>query len=287
MASTISLFYDERDAQYHENRGSRILYWLDDLGAKPLQEARPTDHGFLFTGARPIDDYGNLVHDFPFLRDRPEERLPLLQLDSVLDALSAASVNVPTPRTWRLPLDTPLPDDLVFPLFVRTAQTSWKAGGRIARVTSVKELEAEAAELRRAFGWDALTLARVWHDFAEAGQGVYGPVPQEVRVWIVDQIPVAWSFHYIQVIKNPRGFPPNPSDLKILAELGKEVGRAFRSRLVVADFARQKNGEWIFIEAGPGSCAGTAHEAVFKAVASRLCGIQVPLRSDSVGGSLE
>jgi hypothetical protein len=148
-------------------------------------------------------------------------------------------------------------------------------------------LETEAAELRRAFGWDALILARAWHDFAEAGTGVYGPIPQEVRVWIVDQMAVAWSFHYGQVVKDPRGFPPNPADLQTLADLAREVGRTFRSRLIAADFARQKNGNWLFIEAGPGSCAGTSHEGVFKAVASRLCGKQRPFRSDSLGGILE
>ena len=281
------MFYDERDDKYHENRGSKILYWLDDLGAKPLSECRHTEHGFLFTGARPSEDYKKLVHDFPNLRDRPEERLPLLQLDSVLDALAVARVTVPTPRTWRLPVDKPLPDDLIFPLFVRTAQSSWKSGGRISRVKSASELETEAAELRRAFGWDALILARAWHDFAEAGQGVYGPIPQEVRVWIVDEVPSAWSFHYGQVVKDPRGFPPNPADLQTLADLAREVGRTFRSRLIAADFARQKNGNWLFIEAGPGSCAGTSHEGVFKAVASRLCGKQRPFRSDSLGGILE
>src|SRR5947208_2275032 len=202
------LFYDERDDKYHETRGSQILYWLDDLGAKPLAEARPNDHGFLFAGGRPIADYQRLVDRLPLLRDRPDEREPLLRLDSVLHALSAASVRVPTPRTWRLRVDEPLPADLTFPLFVRTALSSWKVGGRISRVRSAAELESEAAELRRALGWNALILARAWHEFAEAGRSVYGPVPQEVRVWIVDQVPFAWSFHYLNVVKNPRGFPP-------------------------------------------------------------------------------
>src|SRR5262249_21680174 len=159
------------------------------------------------------------------------------------------------------------PEDLTFPLFVRTALSSWKAGGRISRVRSPTELESEARELRRALGWDALILARAWHEFAEAGQSVYGPVPQEVRVWIVDQVPFAWSFHYLNVVSAPRGFPPSGSDLRLVEGLAREVARAFRSRLVAADFAREKSGEWTFIEAGPGSCAGTAHEAVFKAVA--------------------
>ena len=89
------LFYDERDDKSHEERGSQILYWLDDLGAKPLSEARPDDSGFLFAGARPMQDYRHLVSSLPEIRDRPGEREPLLQLDSVLDAMSAASVAVP------------------------------------------------------------------------------------------------------------------------------------------------------------------------------------------------
>lgn len=280
----MELFYDDRDDKFHQARGSRILFWLDDLGAKPLSEARADDEGFLFAGARPMADYRGLVARTLLVGDRPEEREPLMTLDSVLDALSAASVQVPTPKTWRLKVDEPWPEDLTFPLFLRTALSSWKVGGRISRVRSPAELESEAAELRRAFGWDALILARAWHDLAEAGQSVYGPVAQEVRVWIVDQIPFAWSFHYLNVVREPIGFPPSGDDLRVLAEMAGEVGRAFRSRLVAADFARQKNGEWIFIEAGPGSCAGTAHESVFKAVASRLRGEDLPTRSDAVGG---
>jgi hypothetical protein len=41
-----------------------------------------------------------------------------------------------------------------------------------------------------------------------------------------------------------------------------------------------------FIEAGPGSCAGTDHEAVLKAVARRLKGLETALRGDAVGGLL-
>src|SRR5262249_16876596 len=150
-----------------------------------------------FAGARPIGDYQRLVSNRPLLGDRPEERAPLLRLDSVLDALASAGVDVPMPRTWRLSLDAPLPEDLTFPLFVRTAHRSWKLGGRVSRVRNRAELEAEAAELRRALGWDALVLAREWREFAQAGAGVYGPVPQEVRVWVVDGRPFAWSFHYL------------------------------------------------------------------------------------------
>jgi hypothetical protein len=283
----MQLFYDERDDKLHEARGSQILYWLDDLGGKPLTEARLDDEGFLFAGARPRADYRRLVAGKPLLRDRPDEREPLLTLDSVLDALSAVSVQVPTPKTWRLPLDAPLPEDLTFPLFVRTALSSWKVGGRISRVRSPAELESEAGELRRALGWDALILARAWHEFAEAGQSVYGPVAQEVRVWIVDQLPFAWSFHYLNVVREPRGFPPSGDDLHVVAGMARDVGRAFRSRLVAADFARQKSGDWVFVEAGPGSCAGTAHEAVFKAVASRLRGEDTTFRADAVGGVFE
>jgi hypothetical protein len=71
-----------------------------------------------------------------------------------------------------------------------------------------------------------------------------------------------------------------------LQRLAGKVGSAFRSRLVVADFARGVDGGWWFIEAGPGSCAGTAHEAVFKAVAGRLRGEERELEGDAVGGPL-
>jgi hypothetical protein len=138
------LLYDPRDDAYHERIGSQLLYWLDDVGAAPLTEASPSDEGFLFGGARPIDDYRQLVAALPLLRDRPEEREPLLRLDSVLRALSEAGVDVPAPRTWLLPLDAALPDDLTFPLFLRTAESSW--------VTTPAELADEAAELRRALG---------------------------------------------------------------------------------------------------------------------------------------
>src|SRR5207302_2221054 len=123
------LLYDPRDDAYHERVGSQILYWLDDLGAVPLDEADPEAVGFLFAGARPIADYRRLVAALPLVRDRPEEREPLLRLDAVLRALGGACVDVPSPRTWVLPLDAPLPDDLTFPLFVRTAESSWKKGG--------------------------------------------------------------------------------------------------------------------------------------------------------------
>jgi len=282
----MELFYDERDDPIHEARGSQILYWLDDLGAKPLSEAKPTDSGFFFAGARSITDYRELIRRFPLIADRPEDRAPLLRLDTVLDALASAGAELPQPCTWRLPLDATLPEELTFPLFVRTAETSWKRGGRQGRVTNLKELEAEASELRRHFGWDALILAREWLELAPAGDGRHGPIPQEVRVWIVDGRPVAWSFHYMHLCPNPQGFPLSEADLSMLADYGSRVGSAFRSRLVAADFARVKPGGWCFIEAGAGSCAGIAHEAVFKMVAERLRGNHRELEADKVGGPL-
>jgi hypothetical protein len=282
----IQLLYDSRDDAYHERIGSKILYWLDDLDAVPLDEADPDRPGFVFAGARPIEDYRNLVARLPLVRDRPEEREPLLRLDAVLHALEQSGVQVPMPRTWVLPLDAALPDDLAFPLFVRTAESSWKKGGEISRVRSVKALEDEAAMLRRALGWDATLLAREWLNLAPAGESRYGPVPQEVRTWVVDGVPVAWSFHYLHIVPRPVGFPPSAGDLAELRKLAGEVASAFRSRLVVADFARGMDGRWWFIEAGPGSCAGTGHEAAFKAVASRLRGERVELNTDAVGGSL-
>jgi hypothetical protein len=280
----MQLLYDSRDDAYHERMGSQILYWLDDLGAVPLDEARPDQPGFLFAGARPIDDYRELVAGLPLVRDRPEEREPLLRLDSVLEAIERAPIDVPRPRTWVLRLDDQLPDDLTFPLFVRTSVSSWKKGGHISRVTTRVELEAEAVELRRALGWGAVILAREWLDLAPAGEGKYGPVPQEVRTWCVDGEPFAWSFHHLHLVPRPAGCPLSRDDLTTLRRLAGDVARVFRSRLVVADFARGVDPIWWFIEAGPGSCAGTGHEAVFKAVARDLRGENSGFVGDEVGG---
>jgi hypothetical protein len=282
----MQLLYDPRDDRYHERLGSRILYWLDDLGAVPLSEADPDEPGFLSAGARPVGDYRDLVAAYPLARDRPDEREPLLRLDSVLTTVEQARVAVPLPRTWVLELDAPLPDDLTFPLFLRTAETSLKKGGNISRVRNRTELDAEAAELRRTLGWDATILARQWLDLEPAGEGHYGPVPQEVRVWVVDGVPAAWSFHYMQAAAKPAGFPPTANDLAVLRRQAAAVGSAFRSRLVAADFASGQDGTWWWIEAGPGSCAGTAHEQVLKYVASRLKGEPMDFAGDAVGGLL-
>src|SRR5262249_40010537 len=150
--------------------GSQLLYWLDDLRVVPLDEAEAISEGFLFAGARPLEDYRKLVARLPLVRDRPEEREPLLRLDTVLQAIERAGVRGPSPQTWVLPLDAPLRESLTFPLFVRTAATSWKKGGQISRVRSVKELTEETAMLRRALGWDATILARQWLDLAPAGE---------------------------------------------------------------------------------------------------------------------
>lgn len=281
----LHLLYDPRDDRFHERVGSRILYWLDDLGAIPLEEADHDGEGFLFAGARPIDDYRTLVADRPLVRDRPEEREALLRLDTVLQCLNRAGITVPTPRTWVLPVDARLPDDIAFPLFVRTAESSWKKGGKISRVLTPSALDAEAAMLRRALGWDATILARQWLDLAPAGKGRYGPIPQEIRTWIEDGVPVTWSFHYMDVVSQPKGFPPSAQDLETVAAMARLVGSVFRSRLVAADFARGVDGKWWFIEAGPGSCAGTGHEAVFKAVARRLRGDLSSFEGDMVGGA--
>jgi hypothetical protein len=280
----MELYYDERDDSVHEARGSRILYWLDDLGAKPLADARSHSTGFLFAGARSLEDYQRLVNEYPLIRDRPAERAPLLRLDTILRSMARKGITISTPRTWEISLDASLPDDLTFPLFVRTAHTSLKLGGKTSRVATSRQLEEEITLLRRLLGWDALILAREWRELAVAGQGTRGPIPQEIRTWIVDGDPYAWSFHYMDAVSAPKGFPPSRVDLETLRDLGKSVASAFQSRCVVADFAKEETGQWLFIEAGPGSCAGTSHEDVFKAVAAKLLEEEPPAFVDAVGG---
>jgi hypothetical protein len=99
----VQLLYDPRDDIYHEKLGSRVLYWLDDLGALPINEADAGREAFLFAGGRPMADYRNLVAKLPLVRDRPEmqaERMTPLsrsgrtsenQQTCVYTCLSAAS----------------------------------------------------------------------------------------------------------------------------------------------------------------------------------------------------
>jgi hypothetical protein len=219
-------------------------------------------------------------------RDRPEEREELVRLDDVLQRLHECRVDVPTPKTWVLTVDEEPPSDLEFPLFVRTPISSWKRGGQQSKVRNLRELNDEAELLRRAFGWDTPILARQWLDLAVAGQWMFGDVPLEIRIWIMDGAPAAWSFHYLHALPNPKGLPPSPDDLKLLAELAAHIASPFRSRLIVADFVRDRKGKWHFLEAGPGAAAGTAYEAVFKYVAKRLVGEQTAAPDDAVGGAL-
>jgi hypothetical protein len=280
----MNLLYVPSDQKYLDKRGMRTLFWLDDLGAIPLPEHPETEEGFLFSYARHINDYRQLVESLPHVRDRPEEREPVLALDKTLDRLASADVEVPMPKTWRIGVDERLPKDLTFPLFVRTVESSWKVGGEVSRVRTEKQYHEEAEQLRRAFGWNVPIMAREWLNLATAGESVYGRVPQEIRTWSVDGKAVAWSFHHLHAVPHPKGFPPARDDVEHLGRLASKVASAFSSRLIVADFVRLTSGKWVFLEAGPGSAAGTGHEGVFKTVASALCGKQYPIQDDAVGG---
>ena len=202
----------------------------------------------------------------------------------MLQQLRQKNIDIPTAKTWELRIDEPLSQDICYPLFVRTDRTSWKLGGKISYVSDEKMLLEESELLRRAFGWDATILAREWLELAETGTFRMGALPQEVRVWIVDSQPFAWSFHHMFVVKDPKGFPLTNDDKTIIFDYASKIGKSFTSCLIVADFARLKNGGWTFIEAGPGSCAGTGHEQVFKSVACKLLGRQYSFAGDKMGG---
>ena len=70
----MNLFYDVRDDSVHQRLGSRILYWLDDLGGIPIGESESDDDGFVFSVAGSISDYEELVADRPNIRDRARDR---------------------------------------------------------------------------------------------------------------------------------------------------------------------------------------------------------------------
>ncbi len=282
----MKLLYDKNDLAHSRGlRDSRFM-WLKELGACDIAESGCDELGFLFGYAHGPGHYIQLVGNRPNIRDRPEERQQLICLDDVLNRLMLAGVEVPTPKTWAIGIDDSPPDDLEFPLFVRTLKSSWKRGGSQSRANNLKELSDEMELLRRAFGWDIPILARKWIDVAVAGKWMFGDAPQEIRVWIVDQQPIAWSFHYLHVVPTPDGFPPRASDLAVLQDWAAKIGTPFSSRLICADFIRDKRGQWHFLEAGPGAVCGTAHENVFKLVASALSGNVQRFDGDAVGGSL-
>jgi hypothetical protein len=282
----MKLFYDKHDLPDAKKLRDKRLDWLVEMEATELSTTPLDEAGFLFSYEHGDEHYKRLVANRPRVTDRPEHRKELLRLDHVLQRLAGLGIDVPMPKTWHIGVDDPSPSDLKFPVFVRTPKSSLKRGGTQSKANSLKQLSEEIELLRRLFGWDTPILARQWINVAVAGKYMFGDAPQEVRVWIVDQRPVAWSFHYLHVVPMPLGFPPSSNDLTMLAEMAARIGSAFRSRLIVTDFIRDRNGKWWFLEAGPGSAAGTAHEAVFKFVAERLRGSIGLLDGDTVGGPL-
>lgn len=282
----MKLLYDKNDLQHSEKLRDDRFSWLKELGAIELSEADPNESGFLFGYEQGDKHYRKLVENRPNVHDRPDERLELVRLDQVLKRLDERGVGVPTPKTWIIGIDAPVPTDLEFPVFVRTPKSSWKRGGTQARANNLPQLSDEVELLRRAFGWDTPILIRKWIDVAVAGKWMFGDAPQEIRVWIVDHEPAAWSFHYLHVVQSPAGFPPKTHDLSLLTDLARKIGSAFTSRLIVADYLRDRRGAWHFLEAGPGAASGTAHEAVFKFIAEKLRGRRTQLQEDAVGGPL-
>jgi hypothetical protein len=282
----MKLLYDKADLPHASKLRDERFAWLQALGASELSEVQLDEPGFLFSYQHGDDEYRQLVGNRPRLCDQPEHRQELVCLDDVLRRLEERGIQIPTPKTWVIAVDDALPADLTFPLFVRTPKSSWKRGGTQSRANNLKQLNDEMELLRRAFGWDTPILARQWIDVAVAGKFMFGDAPQEIRVWIVDQRPVAWSFHYLHVVPNPRGFPPGNDDVDLLREMALQVASAFGSRLIVADFIRDRRKQWHFLEAGAGAAAGTAHRAVFEFVAQTLLGSKPQLQGDAVGGPL-
>jgi hypothetical protein len=283
----MKLFFDKHDLVNAKKLRDERFTWLRDLGAMELSEASQEEAGFLFGYDQGSDHYQRLVGDRPNVRDRPAERDELNDLRRVLERLIECKVEIPTPRTWVIGIDDSLPDDLEFPVFVRTPKSSWKRGGAQSRADNQKELIDEMSLLRRGFTWETPILARQWIDVAPAGKWMFGDAPQEIRVWIVDRRPQAWSFHYLHVVPDPEGFPPDARDLSFLKDYATRVGAPFRSRLIAADFVKDRRGKWHFLEACPGAVAGTAHEEVFKLVAQAVRGDAVRRYEDTVGGSFD
>ena len=191
--SALKLVYDRYDLPNAKKLGDNRLSWLQELGATELFDCRPDDRGFLFSYEQGEEHLGRQVGNRPGIHDQPGERKDLVRLDDILRNLEVHGVEVPTPRTWTLRIDDLPPSNLEFPFFVRTPKSSWKRGGQQAKVNNLRQLNDETELLRRAFGWDTPIIVRQWLDLAVAGRWMFGDAPQEVRVWVVNSEPVAWS----------------------------------------------------------------------------------------------
>lgn len=260
--------------------------WLHELGAMPLDELHREADAFLFGYDRGLDDLAHLQNHFSRLRDTPSERQQLLSLSYALGIVSSLAAPIPTPRTWVLELDASFPHDLTYPLFLRTDRTSWKRGGKQARVDDPIELEDELGEIRRVFGWDCPVITREWLALETVGDWSFGPVPREVRVWCVHEKPRVWSFHYLHVCPDATGFPISATDRELLGRYAAKLAPHFTSPLAAFDFAQTIEGTWHFIEAAPGACAGISHERAFKTICAALRTESTPSWQETYAGTI-
>ena len=133
------LLYDRNDLPIAQRLRDARLGWLQELGAAELSAVPNDASGFLFGYQHGAEQYRASVGHRPNIADRPEHREELVRLDHVLQALERARVVLPTPQTWVLGVDEPLPEDIEFPLFVRTPTSSWKRGGGQGKVRNPAE----------------------------------------------------------------------------------------------------------------------------------------------------
>jgi hypothetical protein len=169
--SPMKLLYDKADLPHASKLRDERFAWLQALGASELSEVPLDEPGFLFSYQHGDDEYRQLVGNRPRLCDQPEHRQELVCLDDVLRRLEERGIQIPTPKTWVIAVDDALPDDLTFPLFVRTPKSSWKRGGTQSRANSLKQLNDEMelpAPSRRRCLWSA---AQVLERLAPASDG--------------------------------------------------------------------------------------------------------------------
>ena len=92
----MDLFFDERD-ELAGDAARRRLGVLEDLGARPSDEAGDHDHGFLFSMRAGLDDYRRLIAGRPDLKDQTGERAAVARLDRVRLGLGEAGIALPLP----------------------------------------------------------------------------------------------------------------------------------------------------------------------------------------------
>lgn len=238
-----------------------------------------------------VDAAGNLVRSYPRLMKAgvPQARTRFVPLSPAEWALPEAELEpLLAKRLAAIPVG---PGGVFFRTYLGTRKINPglnRAESREELVSLARDLVVSLRVREPILGLavrEVLPIAYLWDD----GRRVC--VNREFRVFLVDGEPAFLALG--RPVHELRGRVPDawlarvaglePGTRERLLELARRVGKAFRARLVAADFAVLESGEPVLIETNEGYCSGWTHPAacvaVFGQLLRRLAGLP-PLSPD-------